>query len=178
MSKSLPTICTIIRPATTNDLPQILAIHNHAITATTAVYDLEPVDLANRQAWYEDRQHNGFPILIASPNEDSTQVLGYATYGPFCSKAGYVHTVEHSVYVRPGETGRGVGSKLLTALLEYADRVGGVHTFVARIDAANEGSLKLHDRFGFERVGLLRQAGRKFDRWLDVVVVQRLAPSP
>lgn len=173
----MSSLSSIIRPATPDDLPQLLAIHNHSITTTTAVYDLEPVHLADRQAWYEDRQRNGFPILIASPPEDPTQVLGYATYGPFCSKAGYAHTVEHSVYVCPGETGRGVGSKLLTALLEHADKVG-VHTIVARIDAGNEGSLKLHDRFGFKRVGLLHQAGRKFDRWLDVVMVQRLAPSP
>lgn len=173
----MPALPVRIRPATEADLPQLLSIHNHAILTTTAVYDLEAVDLAERKAWFDEHIQEGQPILAACPLDNEGEVLGYAAYGTFNKKAGYRHTVEHSVYVREGEKGRGVGTKLLAALLDAADK-NGVHSIVAHIDADNTGSLKLHDRFGFTRVGTLHQAGRKFDRWLDVVMVQRLAPKP
>ena len=103
--------------------------------------------------------------------EDDGTVLGYATYGPWRPHDGYRHTVEHSLYVREGLRGRGTGSTLLTALFERA-RAQGIHVMVAGIDADNEGSVRLHERFGFTRTGVLPQVGTKFGRWLDLAFLQ------
>ena len=158
-----------ILDATAQHADGIAAIYNHAVEHTTAIWNERLVDAADRAEWIAERRAGGFPVLVAL--EDDGTVLGYATYGPWRPHDGYRHTVEHSLYVREGLRGRGIGSALLTALLERA-RAQGIHVMVAGIDAENEGSVRLHERFGFDPVGVLPQVGVKFGRWLDLVFLQ------
>lgn len=168
-----------ILDATAQHADGIAAIYNHAVEHTTAIWNERLVDAADRADWLAARQADGFPVLVAT-EEDGTTVLGYASYGPWRPHDGYRRTVEHSVYVREGLRGRGTGSALLTALIERACAQG-LHVMVAGIDAANHGSVRLHERLGFTRVGVLPEVGTKFGRWLDLaflqLVLERDAPA-
>lgn len=157
-----------IRDAVEGDLPTILAIYNHEILHSTSVYTIEPVDLANRLAWLTQRRGAGFPVFVA---DDQGKVVGFASFGEWRSWPGYVHTVEHSVYVAEEARGQGIGRTLLQALIKRA-RADGKHVMIGGVDADNEASLALHERLGFIRAGHFREVGRKFDRWLDLVFVE------
>jgi phosphinothricin acetyltransferase len=159
-----------IRDATEADLPAILAITNEAIANTTAVWSIALATLATRRAWFEERRGRGFPVLVATEGDG---VIGFASFGDFRPWDGYLHTVEHSIYVAPAAHGRGAGRALLTALIDRAEALG-KHVMVGGIEAGNAASLALHRRAGFEETGRLREVGRKFDRWLDLVFVQKL----
>ncbi|MGP9536636.1 GNAT family N-acetyltransferase [Brachybacterium sp. AOP43-C2-M15] len=147
----------------------ITAIYNQAVEHTTAIWNERTVSIEDREDWIAQRQGAGFPVLVAL--EESGEVLGYAAYGPWRPHDGFRRTVEHSVYVREGLHGRGTGSALLRALIERAQQQG-LHVMIAGIDASNEASLRLHERFGFERTGVLREVGTKFGRWLDLAFLQ------
>ena len=159
-----------LRDATHADLPRILEITNDAILRTTAMWSLEPTTLEERRAWFDARRERGYPVLVAVDPEG--RVFGFASYGEFRPRAGYRQTVEHSLYVDAALRGRGIGSALLAVLIERA-RADGHHVMVAGIDGENSGSIRLHERFGFEQVGRLHEVGRKFDRWLDLVFMER-----
>ena len=160
-----------VRDATEADLPGILAIYNEVIATSTAVFSDRLVTLEERQAWFAARAGQGYPVLVAVGGDGS--VLGCASFGDFRAWPGYRYTVEHSVHVRADARGRGIGTALMPPLLERAAGLG-KHVVVAGIDADNAGSIRMHERLGFERAGHLRQVGRKFDRWLDLVLMQRL----
>lgn len=164
----------IIRPAAPSDLPAILAIYNDAVLHTTASYDEEPATPEERAAWYAARVGAGLPVLVA---ELGGAVAGFSSYGPFRPKPGYRHTVEHSVYVGPAWRGRGLGRALLAPLIERA-RAAGLRAIIGGVDAENAASLRLHASLGFVEVGRLRQVGRKFGRWLDLVFVELLLAEP
>jgi phosphinothricin acetyltransferase len=158
----------IVRDAVEADLPAILSIHNAAIAHTTAIWTDRRSDLAERRAWFVERRRAGFPILVA---EVDGAVAGYASYGPFRPHTGYRHTVENSVYVDDRFHRRGIATALLTELLARA-AAAGVHVVVAGIDGANTTSIALHKKFGFEIVAQMPEVGRKFDRWLDLTLMQ------
>lgn len=160
----------LIRAAMPDDLPGILAIYNDAVANTTSIWNENQADLENRRAWFMERTGAGFPVLVAV---EAAEVLGYATFGPFRPHDGYRHTVENSIYVRNGQRRRGVGALMMPPLIEAA-RISGKHAIVAGIEAGNEPSLKLHARFGFRKVAHMPEVGRKFGRWLDLVLMQRL----
>lgn len=160
----------LIRAATLDDLPGILAIYNDAVTNTTSIWNENEADLENRRDWFLQRTGAGFPVLVAA---DAAEILGYATFGPFRPHDGYRHTVENSIYVRKDQRGHGIGALMMPPLLGAA-RASGKHAIVAGIEAGNEPSLKLHARFGFREVARMPEVGRKFDRWLDLVLMQRL----
>lgn len=177
-----------ILDATAAHAAGITAIYNHAVQHTTAIWNESTVDVEDRTAWIEERQGAGHPVLVAvdaaadgavdgtADGDVPGEVLGYATYGPWRPHDGYRHTVEHSVYVREGLRGRGTGTALLGALLERAEQQG-IHVMIAGIDASNEGSVRLHERLGFQRTGVLPEVGTKFGRWLDLAFLQRrIAP--
>jgi len=147
----------------------ITTIYNDAVTNTAAIWNEVTIDAANRSAWLADRQRAGYPILVAVDNDGS--VLGYASFGDWRAWDGYRHTVEHSVYVRADQRGKGIGEALVLALIERARRIG-KHVMVAGIEAKNVGSIRLHEKLGFERVGHLKQVGTKFGSWLDLVFLQ------
>lgn len=159
-----------LREATQADLPGILAIYNHVIATSTAVYLDAPVDLANRAAWMADRQAKGFPVIVAA--DDEGRVLGFASYGEFRGAfPGYRLTVEHSVHVAEAARGQGLGGRLLAALLARA-KAEGLHVMIGVIDAENAVSIRLHEKAGFRVAGRLDEAGTKFGRWLDVLLMQ------
>jgi phosphinothricin acetyltransferase len=158
----------VIRDAREADLAAMLAIYNDAVLTTTAVYDYKPRSTEQQAAWFQAKREQSLPVLVA---EDDGAVAGFASYGPFRPWPAYLHSVENSLYVAPDRRGRGIGSLLLPALIERAaDR--GLHTMIAGIDAANEASLRLHAKFGFERVAQFREVGWKFERWLDFAFLQ------
>lgn len=159
-----------IRPADKADLPALLAIYNDAVANTLAIWNETPVDLENRRQWLEGRVRDGFPVLVA---ERDGAVLGYASYGPFRPFEGFRHSSELSVYVADGARGGGIGRALLTELVREATQRG-VHVLVAGIEAGNAASIALHKSLGFEEAGTLKQVGRKFDRWLDLMFMQRI----
>jgi L-amino acid N-acyltransferase YncA len=159
-----------IRDAVEADLKAILAITNDAILTTTANWNIRPTTLEARASWFADRRSAGLPVLVA---EEGGAVCGFASYGPFRAFDGYAATVEHGLYVAREAQRRGHGAALLGALIARA-RGAGLHVMVAAIEARNEASLALHARFGFARVGLMPEVGRKFDRWLDLVLMQRI----
>jgi L-amino acid N-acyltransferase YncA len=160
-----------IRPATPADLPAMLEIFNEVIANSTAVYSLVPTTLQERQSWFETRTASGYPVVVAAAGGD---VVGFASFGEFRGAwPGYRYSVEHSVHVREDHRGRGVGSRLVQSLFPLALAMG-KHVMIGGIDAANAGSLRMHERLGFERVAHFREVGHKFGRWLDLIFVQRL----
>ena len=151
------------------DLPDILTMYNDVIATSTAVYSELPVTLENRQEWFRARVAQGYPVLVA---RDDTGVIGYATFGDFRSWPGYRFTVEHSVHIRADRRGQGIGTRLMEALLPRATALG-KHVMIGGIDADNAASIRMHERLGFERSAHMKEVGRKFDRWLDLVFMQR-----
>ena len=163
----------LVRQATRDDLPGILGIYNEAVLNTTASYDYEPSSLETRTAWYDEHVRGGYPVFVAE--DESGRVVGWSSLSPFRTRFGYRFTAEDSVYVASDRRGKGVGTLLLTPLIESA-RAKGLHAIIAAVDADNEPSLRLHSRFGFEKVARLPQIGFKFERWLDVVYLELLLP--
>jgi L-amino acid N-acyltransferase len=159
-----------ISAATRAQLPQILAIYNEVIRNTTAVYSDAEVTLANREAWFDAKVEQGFPVLVAC---DASGVLGFGTFGEFRAWPCYRYSVEHSVHVRADSRGRGCGRALVLALLEAAASLQ-KHAMIAGIDAENAVSIGLHESLGFSVVGHFREVGFKFGRWLDLKFLQRL----
>jgi L-amino acid N-acyltransferase YncA len=158
----------VIRDAREADLAAMLAIYNDAVLTTTAVYDYKPRSSDQQAAWFKAKQEQGLPVLAA---EDGGGVVGFASYGPFRPWPAYLHSAENSLYVAPERRGRGIGTLLLPALIQRAAEHG-LHTMIAGIDATNEASLRLHAKFGFERVAQFREVGWKFERWLDLAFLQ------
>jgi len=158
----------VIRDAREADLAAMLAIYNDAVLTTTAVYDYKPRSGEQQVAWFKSKQEQSVPVLVA---EDDGAVVGFASYGPFRPWPAYLHSVENSLYVAPEQRGRGIGSLLLPALIQRAVERG-LHTMIAGIDATNEASLRLHMKFGFERVAQFHEVGWKFERWLDLAFLQ------
>ena len=163
-----------IRDAGEPDLPGLLAIYNDVIATSTAVYSYLPVTLDDRLQWWRTRVASGYPVLVAT---DQSAILGFATFGDFRAWPGYRFTVEHSVHVRADRRGQGIGKELVEALFPRAAALG-KHVMIAGVDAANAASIRFHERLGFEQVGHLREVGYKFDRWLDLVLLQRWIRAP
>lgn len=158
-----------LRDATPADLEAMRAIYNDAVLHTTATYDYDPRPAEKQQAWFEAKQAAALPVLLADVDG---QVAGYASYGPFRAWDGYRYTVEHGVYVDARFRRQGIASALIEALMSRA-RGQGLHLLVAGIDADNAGSIELHRRLGFEPAGVLKEAGYKFERWLDLAFMTR-----
>mgnify|MGYP003606621480 CR=1 FL=1 len=152
-----------IRTATLSDLPSILQIVNHAIANTTAIYDYDPRSIEDQTLIFETKKAKGFPIFIA---EFENAIIGFGTYDTFRTKLGYRFTVEHSVYVKDGFAGKGIGGLLLQKLIDTAKEEK-YHIMIGVIDASNENSIQFHERFGFQSMGILKEVGFKFNRWLD-----------
>ncbi|WP_348772113.1 GNAT family N-acetyltransferase [Thalassospira xiamenensis] len=163
-----------VRGATERDLPEILEIYNQVLRDSTAIYDDVPSSLEERREWFDGRNQQGFPVLVA---EDDGKVLGFASYGPWRARWGYRFTVEHSVHVHVDHRGTGIGRALLTVLIPMAKEAG-MHVMIGGIDAENVNSIRFHERFGFVEVGLAKQVARKFDRWLDLVTMQLFLNEP
>ena len=171
-----------IRPARREDLPAIAAIQNALLDSTAVEWTDEPHTVAERTAWLAAQEATGNPALVAI---DDGEVVGWASYGDFrdsTKRPGYRFTVEHSVHVRDTHWGTGTGRRLMEALIERA-RAAGKHVMVAAIDGENAGSIRFHERLGFEVVGRMPQVGAKLGAWRELVLLQmvlddRPAPPP
>jgi phosphinothricin acetyltransferase len=162
----------LVRKAHEGDLPSILNIYNEVISSSTAIYADDPVSLENRMAWFAQQAERGYPVLVALAPEGD--VIGYAAFGDWRGAwPGYRHTVEHSVHVRADRRGAGVGRRLVEALFPHALALQ-KHVMIGGIDASNLASIRLHEKLGFQQVAHFREVGRKFDRWLDLVFMQRV----
>jgi len=155
--------------ATEADLPGLVTIYNDVIASSTAIFSSQPVTLEERLKWWQGRRAQGYPVLVA---RDARGVAGFATFGDFRAWPGYRFTVEHTVHVRADGRGRGTGGALVRALLTRAAALG-KHTMIAGVDAENAAAIRFHERLGFIRAGQLHEVGHKFDRWLDLVFLQR-----
>jgi phosphinothricin acetyltransferase len=162
----------LVRDADVEDLPGVLQIYNEIIAHSTAVYSDTAVTLADRLQWWRARTAQGYPVLVAGEPAD---ILGFATFGDFRSWPGYRYTVEHTVHVRHDCRARGIGRELMQVLLGRAAACG-KHMMIAGIDATNDASIRFHERLGFTRAAVLHEVGYKFDRWLDLLFMQRALP--
>ncbi|AKJ32137.1 GNAT family N-acetyltransferase [Caldimonas brevitalea] len=161
--------------ATADHLAGITDIYNHAVVHTTAIWNEQTVDVANRAAWLAQRRAAGYPVLVAL---DGDEVTGYASFGDFRAFDGYRYSIEHSVYVRSGRQGQGIGQALMSQLIDEARGLG-KHLMIAAIESGNTASIRLHQRLGFEVSGCMREVGTKFGRWLDLTWMQlRLNEGP
>ena len=154
----------------------ILEIFNDAIVNSTALYDYQPRTAQNMASWCEAKRAGNWPVIGIEDGQG--QLLGFCSWGSFRAYPAYKYTVEHSVYVHPGHRGRGLGLQLMNLLIAEARRRGDVHAIIGAIDAANEGSIALHRRLGFEHVGQMPQVGFKFGRWLDLAFYQLTLETP
>jgi phosphinothricin acetyltransferase len=153
----------------------ILAIFNDAILNSTALYDYQPRTAQTMVNWFEAKRAGNWPVIGL---EDARgELLAFASYGTFRAFPAYKYTAEHSVYVRADQRGRGLGARLMQALIDDAS-ARGLHALIGAIDASNAGSIALHERLGFRLVGTLPQVGFKFGRWLDLAFYQRLLDGP
>lgn len=162
---------TEVRLATTADAEAIRTIYNDAVLTSTVTFDLRPRSLAEQEAWLEVR--GGAHAVLVAVEPDGAQVVGFASLSPYRDRPAYATTVEDSVYIAADQRGRGIGRLLLGSLVDVATDHG-FHTMIARIVGGHDASIALHRSCGFDLVGTEREVGRKFSRWLDVVVMQRL----
>lgn len=159
-----------IRPVDPADLPQIQAIYADHVINGFASFEEEAPDLAEMQRRHAELTGKGFPYLVAA--EPDGKVLGYAYAGPFRPRRAYRFTLENSIYLRRDAAGRGLGQKLLAALIEAATAWGGRQMMAVIGDSGNTASIRLHTKLGFQHAGLSRSVGWKHGRWLDSVLMQ------
>ena len=183
-----------VRLARPSDADAIRSIYNHEVLTTTATFDLVPRSLDDQQHWLAARS-GAFAAIVAVDTSSGTssgtgsgtssgggieraaempgEVVGFAALSPYRERAAYRTSVEDSVYVRRDRAGEGIGRLLLDELLDVAEQ-SGFHAVFARIESSGEASRALHARCGFRLVGTEREVGRKFNRWLDVSLMQCL----
>lgn len=159
-----------VRAARVEDAPAVCAIYNHEVLTSLVTFDLVARSEEEQRAWIADRS-GAHAVLVAE--DDDGEVVGFAALSPYRDRPGYSTTVEDSVYVHPDHRGRGVGRLLLAELVDTA-RAHGFHALMARVVADHEASITLHASAGFEAVGHEKEVGRKFGRWLDVILMERL----
>ncbi|WP_341912029.1 N-acetyltransferase family protein [Ferrovibrio terrae] len=162
-----------IRDATLEDSEAIRAIYNDAVLNTTAVFDYVAREPQAQRDWMTMKADQKLPVLVAT---DGAAVVGYSSFGQFRPWPAFLYCVENAIYIAPDRRGQGIGQKLLAALVTVATQRG-LRSMVAAITAENAASLRLHEKLGFTRTGLIRDSGWKFDRWLDLVFLQRMLQS-
>ena len=153
----------------------ILAIFNHAILNTTALYEYKPRTMATMQQWFANKAAGNIPVLGLLNEQD--QLVAFGSYGTFRAFPAFKYSVEHSVYVSPDQQGKGYGALVLQKIIEQAQQ-DNYHLLIGGIDAANEASIALHTKYGFRHSGTITQAGFKFGRWLDLAFYQLTLQTP
>ena len=159
----------VVRLATLEDAPAIMAIYNVEVRNHTSTFDLVPRTLDDQRRWISERS-GAFSAVVASIGDD---VVGFASLSPYKERAAYRTTVENSVYVSRDHPRLGIGRTLMEHVIGIAAD-SGFHSIMARVEASGTASRQLHEACGFELVGVEREVGRKFNRWLDVAVMQLL----
>lgn len=157
-----------LRPYQTEDTQAILEIINYNILNSTALYDYNIRSYEQQKNILEEKINKNFPVIVA---ELDGKVVGFGMYSEFRFREAYKFTVEHSVYVDNEYHGKGIGKVLLQELIRIA-KAQNLHTMIAVIDAENESSVEFHEKFGFKIVGVIKESGYKFERWLHSVFMQ------
>ena len=160
----------LVRPSTDLDIPAITEIYDHHVRHGIASFETEPPDADEMVRRRSEVIERGLPWLVA---EIEGRVLGYAYAMQYRSRNAYRFTLEDSIYVHPMHVGKGIGKLLLPELIVRCQEVGARQMIAVIGDTDNPGSIRLHARFGFRHVGVLRAVGFKFERWLDTVLMQR-----
>lgn len=164
----------MIRESSEKDLKDILEIYNDAILNTTSIYAYKIQNLEEKKQWYEKKKQDGYPLLVF---EESGRVVGFATFGPFREWPAYKYTIEHSIYVHKDYRNKGIATRLMKEIIKIANERE-YATLVAGIDAANEVSIKMHEKMGFKYSGKVTKAGFKFGKWLDLAFYQLNLAGP
>lgn len=157
-----------VRDACRNDLPFILELMNNAILKGTSIYEAKARDQNFIETWFSKKQAEKFPVLVYDINQ---KPRAFATYGAFRSGSAYRLSVEQSIHVHKNFQGKGIGKQLLLFLIERAKKEGR-HAMIAGIDSENRKSLRFHKNMGFQEVGKFPEIAFKFEKWLDVVLLQ------
>jgi phosphinothricin acetyltransferase len=155
-----------VRPAEPRDLAELVRIYNHYVATTHITFDTQPFTVEGRRPWFEGFAASGPHRLLVAELDD--RPIGYASSRPFAAKPAYHRSVETTIYLDPGFTGRGIGSRLYVALLDALGSEKDVHRAYAGIALPNPGSIALHERCGFAPAGTFREVGFKFGRYWDV----------
>ena len=159
-----------VRPAVGADLPRLTEIYNHYVINTPITFDLKPVTVEERVRWFEEHAGTARHRLFVA--EIAGTVVGWAGTGSFRDRAAYDTSVETTIYCSPDVTGRGIGASMYQVLFD-ALKNEDINRLLAGITLPNDASVKLHRRFGFTEVGVFSECGRKFDRYWDVVWMER-----
>jgi len=159
-----------IEPARFTHVPAIAAIYGEAVLNGTATFEIEPPDEAEMARRMAALAEGGFPYLVALRGDE---VLGYGYAGPYRARIAYRNTVEDSIYLAPESRGRGVGRRLLGALIAESEERGFRQMVAVIGDSGHAASIRLHEAAGFAMVGTFRDVGYKHGRWLDTVLMQR-----
>ncbi len=160
----------MIRDARAADLPAIQPIYAHHVLHGLASFEETPPDAAELRRRFDEVRGRGLPYLVA---EADGVLLGYGYCNLFRTRSAYRHTLEDSIYVKPGMEGRGVGRALLAALIDRSTALGYRQLIAVIGDSGNVASIGLHASLGFAHAGVLRASGFKFGRWVDTVLMQR-----
>lgn len=163
-----PPLPVTVRAAYEADLCAINDIYNHYVEQSTATYQEVAETIEARQAWFAQKLSANHPVIVA---EHEGRIVGWTAVGTFRDRTAYRFTAESMVYVHPDFHGRGVGEALMRSLVHRAREVK-LHTLLALIDSEQAASLALHSKLGYKRTGEMKNVGRKFDRWLNVVTMQ------
>lgn len=159
----------MIRKARIEDLEQLQAIYNEAIENTTATFDMVKKDYENRLLWFEEHQADPYVIFV---DEIDGKVAGYGSLSEYRDRPAFKQTVEISIYIAPEFRNRGIGKKLMKETLDFAYANPKIHSIVSLITGENQQSIHLHEMHDFEFCGKIKEAGYKFDRWLDLNIYQ------
>jgi L-amino acid N-acyltransferase YncA len=166
----------VIRDMDEDDIPAITAIYRHAVLNSAGTFETEPPGEAEMKIRWRVSLTSNYPFIVAE-RRDERRVMGFAYANAYRARAGYAKTVEDSVYVRDGFQGLGIGEMLLSNLI-YQSAIRGFRQMIAVIgDAENIGAIRMHEKLDFVKAGVLRQVGRKHDRWLDTVLMQFELPQ-
>ena len=160
-----------IRDVRRDDLTAVISLLNREILSSVSTFRIHPIDAAGTERWWQDRQDGRYPALVGQL-EDHGPLVGWASLSRWSVYEAYDRCAEVSVWIEPAYQGRGYGRLLYEALLARASQLG-LGVLLARIEAQNEASLRLHRACGFETIGTMRGVGEKFGRLLDVVMMQR-----
>ena len=164
-----------VRAATADDAVDIAYIYNYYIATSHCTFEVEPVDLAEMERRIGECVDAGYPFLVAE--DDADEIVGYAYGHEYRPRKAYGNSIEVSVYVRPGHDGKNIGTDLYTALFDKIKK-GDFHAIIGGISLPNDASVRLHEKFGFEKVAHFREVGRKFDRWIDVGYWELILAKP
>ncbi len=159
----------VVRDAVEADLREMAEIYNHAILNTTGTFDTVPKTVEQWRKMLSNASA-AYPLIVAAIGD---MVVGWGALKPLIDRPAARFSTENAVYVDPSSHGKGIGTALMEELVARA-RIKGYHAIIAFVVSGNEASERLHEKLGFERVGFLREVGHKFDRWLDLIVYEKL----